>query len=160
MKRKSKRISDPYQHDFSEGTGEAETELRERLEGAPDYIEVREGLFTSNKKQHVSELNNPNSFLHAISKALQEDGVYTIKQMGSVISNGNEGAYLGASLNGGAGYLGIGGNVSGPNFVVCCSPSQNTCNNDDDCQYTNSSAARSAAAMSIEQTSKTSTGGV
>ena len=79
--------------------------------------------------------------------------MYTVKQMGSVISN-NEGAYLGANLSGGVGYLGIGGmgvgSVSGPNFVVCCSPSQNTCNNDDDCQYTNSSAARSAVAMSIE----------
>lgn len=72
--------------------------------------------------------------------------------MGSVISSGNgyggvntyNPASNGSALNNGV-FLG-----SGPNFVVCCSPSQNTCNNDDDCQYTNSSAARSAVALSIE----------
>lgn len=41
-----------------------------------DFEEIREddyddhGLLSSNKKQYVSELNNPNSFIHAITKAL------------------------------------------------------------------------------------------
>ena len=73
--------------------------------------------------------------------------------MGSVISQGVN--YTGSGIGNPISIDGAGMYASGPNFVVCCSPSQNTCNNDDDCQYTNSSAARSHVAMSIEQVSST-----
>jgi hypothetical protein len=112
-----------------------------------DFDEVRDD-YSPNKNECVSELNNPNSFINAITKALQEDGVYTIKQMGSVISNGQN--FIGSGIGNPISIDGAGMYGSNPNFVVCCSPSQNTCNNDDDCQYTNSSAARSHVAMSIE----------
>eukprot|EP00347_Sterkiella_histriomuscorum_P020218 403338635 len=76
---------------------------------------------SSSKKQLMSELNNPNSYLNSITKDL--------RAYGSIHQEDTQNVYNVQLAN-------TGGNQ---NFIVC-SPSVNT---DDDCQYTNSSAVRS-----------------